>query len=71
MKRADVYIRWEPGCEPPESLAGYLSGFSLAQWSHIMGATTLADIDDLPEPRPPELEVWWNRVHQVAAVDAK
>lgn len=71
MTAPDVYVKWAPGAEPPESLRGYLSRLTLAQWSRIMGAASLADIDDLPEPRPPELEIWWNRVHVVSAVDAK
>jgi len=65
----NVYIRWNPGYEPPEGLAGYLSGLSLAQWADIMGPATLADIDDLP-PWPPELIGWRNRCQELAASDA-
>ena len=71
MTRADVYIRWEPGCEPPESLAGYLSGLSLAQWSYIMGAAPEAYENCFPAPRPPELKVWWDRINQIAASGTK
>jgi hypothetical protein len=65
-----VFIRWNPGYEPPESLAEYLSGLSLAQWADIMGPAPLADIDKLP-PWPPEMVAWRDRCQNAIASNAE
>lgn len=61
-----VYIRWKPGYEPPESLAGWLSRLTWDEWDLILDPALPALEDKLSEI-PPELIEWRNRINNVAA----
>lgn len=67
--RSNVYVRWKPGYEPPESLAGFLSSLSLDELDYVLDPA-LPALEDKFSEFPPDLVIWRHRINNRIAAGA-